>query len=364
MIIRAGGYSNMLLVDKLRNLLLSWVCALLLVAPSADAGCSAPALHGFNFLQDRQTALDSPKVCQSLHKLHQTGANSVAFIPFMKQESVQATNLFLAENVSDEQLIAGIREAKRQRLHVVVKPQLLVSGSWAGRIKLATDADEKIWFKRYITHLVHYARIAETNKADAFVIGTEMKRLRKSQYWPDVIQAIRRYFSGHLTYAAHGIDGIIAFPYWDLLDSVGVTLYPVFPEKADAGQVHAVIKQHIDKLGKTIRKQSGKSVWVLEIGTPSAEGWERYPWDWRKLRDEKPRADIQMQALIMKEWLRSIDRSWIEGVWIWKWRSSPQAGGEEDSGYTVQNKPAQLMIQTAWQCATSILDHGSDLCKD
>ncbi|MCF6337498.1 MAG: hypothetical protein L3J84_06045 [Gammaproteobacteria bacterium] len=354
----------MLLADKLRNLLLLWACMLLLITQSADASCSSPVLHGFNFLQDRQTALDSPKVCQSLQKLHQTGANSVAFIPFMKQESPQTTNLFLADNVSDKELIAGIREAKRQGLHVVVKPQLLVSGSWAGRIQLATDADEKTWFKRYIAHLTHYARIAETNKADAFVLGTEMKRLRKSKYWPDVIQTIRRHFSGHITYAAHGIDGVIAFPYWDLLDSVGVTLYPVFPEKADAGQVREVIKQRINKLGEIIRKQKGKTAWILEIGTPSAEGWERYPWDWRKLREENPRADSQMQAVIMKEWLMSMDRSWIEGVWIWKWRSSPQAGGEEDPGYTVQNKPAQRVIQTAWQCATSIPDYGQDLCKD
>ncbi len=353
----------MLLTDKLRNLLLPWVCMLLLIAQSADASCSSPVLHGFNFLQDRQTALDSPKVCQSLQKLHQTGANSVAFIPFMKQESPQTTHLFLANNVSDEELIAGIREAKRQGLHVVVKPQLLVGTSWAGRIKLATDADEQIWFKRYIAHLAHYVRIAETNKADAFVMGTEMKRLRKSKYWPDVIQTIRRHFNGHITYAAHGIDGVIAFPYWDLLDSVGVTLYPVFPEKADAGQVRAVIEQHIDKLEGIIGKKK-KSVWILEIGIPSAEGWERYPWDWRKLREEKPQANSQMQTVIMKAWLRSMDRSWIEGVWIWKWKSSPQAGGAEDSGYTVQNKPAQRVIQTAWQCAMSTPDHGQDLCKD
>ncbi len=354
----------MLRVNKYRNFLLSGACVLLFIAQSVDANCSPPVLHGFNFLQDRQTALDSPKVCQSLQTLQQTGANSVAFIPFMTQESPQTTHLFLADNVSDEELIAGIREAKRQGLHVVVKPQLLVNGSWAGRIKLATDADEQIWFKRYIAHLAHYARIAETSQADAFVIGTEMKRLRKSKYWPDVIHTIRRHFSRHITYAAHGIDGVIAFPYWDLLDSVGVTLYPVFPEKADAGQVREVIKQHINKLGETVRKQKGKTAWILEIGIPSAEGWERYPWDWRKLHEDKPRADNQMQTVIMKEWLRSMDRSWIEGVWVWKWKSSPQAGGKEDSGYTVQNKPAQLIIQTAWQCAMSIPDHGPDLCKN
>ncbi len=354
----------MSLIGKLCNLPLLWGCVLLLIAQSATARCASPVLRGFNFLQDRQTALDSPQVCPSLQELHQTGANSVAFIPFMKQKNAQTTNLFLADNVSDEQLVAGIREAKRQGLHVVVKPQLLVDGSWAGRIKLLTDADEQVWFKRYNEHLLHYARIAEMYEADAFVIGTEMKRLRKSQHWPKVIQAVRRHFSGHITYAAHGIEGVVEFPYWGLLDSLGVTLYPVFPEKADAGQVSAVIDQHIGRLGKIVSQQDDKTVWLLEIGTPSAEGWERYPWDWRKLRDENPQANSHMQSVIMKAWLKSINRPWIEGVWIWKWKSSPQAGGESDSGYTVQNKPAQLIIQTAWQCAALIPGQGPGLCKD
>ncbi|MCF6235758.1 MAG: hypothetical protein L3J70_05195 [Gammaproteobacteria bacterium] len=356
----------MSLTDKLHSLPLLWVCALLLITQSVDASssCSSPILRGFTVLQDSQTALNSPQFCQSLQKLQQTGANSVVFVPFMKQESVQTTSLFLAENVSDEQLIAGIREAKRQKLHVVVKPQLLVNGSWAGRIKLKTNSDEQAWFKRYIEHLIHYAKIAETNKADAFVIGTEMKRLRKSQYWPDAIQTVRRHFSRHITYAAHGIDGVAEFPYWNLLDSIGVTLYPAFPKKASAGEVRAVIDQHIDELGETIKKQGGKAAWILEIGTPSAEGWEQYPWDWRKLRDEKPRANSQMQAAIMKEWLESVDRSWIEGVWVWKWRSSPQAGGEDDSGYTVQNKPTQLIIKAAWQCSALIPNQEPNLCKN
>ncbi len=354
----------MLLADKLRNFLLLWICALLLIAQNTDASSPSPVLRGFNFLQDRQTALDSPRVCQSFQKLHQTGANSVVFVPFMEQENAWATHLSWTEHVTDRQLVAGIREAKRQGLHIVVKPQLLVSGSWAGRVQMSTDADEKAWFQHYIGRLIHYARIAETNKADAFVIATEMKQLRKSKYWPDVIQTIRRYFSGHITYAAHDIEGVIEFPYWNLLDSIGVTLYPMFPKKASASQVREVTDQLIDKLGKIVRRHSGKAIWILEIGMPSAEGWEQHPWDWRKLRDEKPRADSQMQAVIMKEWLISVDKPWVEGIWIWKWRSSPQAGGKNDSGYTVQNKPAQSIIQAVWQHATSTPGHESDQCKN
>lgn len=360
MMIKAGGYSGMSRIDRLRGVSLVWVSMLLLMGQSVDAN----TLRGFNFLQDRQTTLDSSRVCLSLKKLQKTGANSIILIPFMKQESQRAVTPSLAENVTDGQLIAGIREAKRQGLHVIVKPQLLVSGSWAGEIKLMTDKDERIWFKRYIEHIIHYARIAEKNQADAFVVGTEMKQLRKSKYWREVIQAVRGHFRGRITYAAHGLEGVVEFPYWGLLDSIGVTLYPVFPEKANAGQVLAVTDRLMDELRTITRKYTDKAVWILEIGMPSAEGWEPHPWDWQKLRDEKPRADSQMQAVIIKEWLTSVDRPWIDGVWIWQWSSSPQAGGEDDADYTVQNKPAELMIQAVWQGAKLISNDEVRPCEN
>jgi len=347
----------MCLIDKLRVFLLLCVSVLLI-----SCNANVNVLRGFNFLQDRQTAMDSPRICSSLQKLRQTGANSIIFIPFIKQKNKRSTNPSLASNVTDEQLIGGMREAQRQGLHVVVKPQLLVSGSWAGAIKLSTDADEQVWFKSYIRHVVHYAKIAEENKADAFVVGTEIKQLRKSKYWPDVIQAVRRHFSGHITYAAHNTDGVVEFPYWSLLDSIGVTLYPEFPKNADVSQALAVTDRVIGELEIASKKQVNKKVWILEVGMPSAEGWELHPWDWQKLRDEKPRADSQAQAVIMKGWLTSVNRSWIEGIWIWQWSSSPQAGGKDDTDYTVQNKPAELIIQAAWQRAKSISGSEVELC--
>ncbi len=365
MIIKIGVHTDMCLVNKLWVLPLVLVGVLLISCDGGgDADADASIFRGFNFLQDSQTPLDSPLVCSSLLKLHKTGANSVIFIPFMKQDNVQSTNLILADNVTDKQLISGIREAKRQGLHVVVKPQLLVSGSWAGAIMQATDVDERTWFKRYIEHVTHYAKIAEANKVDALVVGTEMKQLRKSQYWPDVIQVVRRHFNGRITYAAHGIEGIVEFPYWGLLDSIGVTLYPVFPKKADAGQVLAVTNSLIDRLREVTKNYGKKAVWILEIGMPSAEGWEQYPWDWQKLHEEQPPANSQLQAGIIRGWLTSVNRPWIKGVWIWQWSSSPQAGGEDNAGYTVQNKPAESIIQEVWQRAKPVSNRKVESCKN
>ena len=340
----------MSLHNKWHRLPLASVAALLMLAP---AGHAAPQLRGFNFLQDQQIALDSPRACHSLRNLLQTGANSVAFIPFLKQENASGSELSMADNVTDRQLKAGIRTARQLGLQVIVKPQLLVENGWAGQVEPASDEEEQAWFDRYTDHLIHYARLAEANHAAAMVIGTELKQLGKSRHWPQLIRAIRCHFSGRLSYAAHGVAGISEFRYWDLLDAIGVTLYPAFPKNASPEQIRTVIDELVDNLQSLTEKQADRPVWVLEIGSPSARGWEQHPWDWQKLREQQPAVDTGMQAVIMKEWLASLDRPWIEGVWVWKWRSSPQAGGKSDSGYTVQNKPAQSIIQEAWQCPVS-----------
>ena len=282
-----------------------------------------------------------------------TGANSVIFVPFLKQESTSGIALSRADNVTDRQLEAGIRTARQLGLHVVIKPQLLVADGWAGQVEPASGEEKQQWFDRYTGHLLHYARLAEANHADAMVIGTELKQLRKSRHWRKVIHTIRRHFSGKLSYAAHGLDGVSEFPYWDQLDAIGVTLYPAFPENACPEQIRTVIDGLIGNLRTLSESQADQAVWILEIGTPSARGWEQHPWDWKKLREQRPAADTGMQAAVIKEWLASVDKPWIEGVWIWKWRSSPLAGGKSDVGYTVQNKPAQSIIQKAWQCPAS-----------
>jgi hypothetical protein len=58
--------------------------------------------------------------------------------------------------------------------------------------------------------------------------------------------------------------------------------------------------------------------------------------------------DLQLQAEVLADWLAALDRPSIHGVLIWRWLSDPEAGGPGDTDFTVQGKPAELVLSCAW----------------
>ncbi len=340
-----------MLINPFSARTLTIICMVCLISGCNDS--LKPDLHGFNFLQDTDTALDSPEACLSMQHLRSTGANSVILVPFLEQASPESTDIIQSNAVTDKQLIAALELAKHHRLHRVIKPQILVKDSWAGAIKHGTEEQQKTWFESYSQQLLHYASIAETYQADALVLGTELKEMRDSKHWPVLIDQVRSIYSGKLTYAASGIAGVESFPHWQLLDHIGVTLYPDMSKNA-SGSDRLITDTLTDQL-QALATKMDRSVWILEIGMPSAQGWESHPWDWRSLTESSPSPDAQAQAKIIQQWLTSSAKAGIEGIWIWQWNSSPQAGGNDDTGYTVQNKLAQTVVHQHWQSPLSFL---------
>ncbi len=324
----------------------------LILAISSMSACDYPTkpdLVGFNFLQDRHTAMNSTGACLSMQHLRLTGANSVVLVPFLKQDTPQSIVVDKSDAVTDEQLIAALELAKKHHLHRVLKPQILIENSWAGAITQQNSEQETNWFNNYTQQLLYYAQLAATHQVDAFVIGTELKKIQASKHWPDVIKKIRSVYSGKLTYAAGEVAGIETFPYWDLLDTVGVTLYPDMTQE----KITDTLTEQLEKLANDFQQP----VWILEIGIPSAKGWESRPWDWRSIETSSPSADPDAQANLIRRWLTSLEKtqsSNIEGIWIWQWNSSPQAGGRNDTSYTVQNKLAQAVVHQHWRSPLSL----------
>lgn len=354
MIMPAGGFIKMK-TDRLNP-----QAFFLILASSLVASCnysSKPDLVGFSFLQDSQTAMNSVDACLSMQHLRLTGANSVVLVPFLQQESPSSINVIKSDAVTDKQLIAGLELAKRNKLHLIIKPQILIKNSWAGEIAQQNSDQEKEWFESYTQQLLHYAKIAETYNADAFVIGTELKKIQASDHWPELIKKVRLNFSGKITYAAGEVKGVENFPHWNLLDTIGVTLYP------DMSQ-DQITDTLTDQL-QTLSIKNNLPVWILEIGMPSAKGWEARPWDWRGLEKSSPSADANSQANFIRRWLTSLEKSQaknIEGIWIWQWSSSPQAGGKNDVGYTVQNKSAQAVVHQHWRSPLRLFTRKISTC--
>jgi hypothetical protein len=321
-------------------------CLVVMLLIFAEAATAAPQ-QGFNLLQVPAATFDHPAAAESMRRMVETGANAVILVPFLQQGRAGSAEIGFSDAVTDRQLHEAIENARRLGLRIILKPQVLVDDGWAGDIKFGSDADEERWFKRYRELIGYYARLAERERVDTFVIGTELSGIETSTRWRDVIASVRAVFHGMLTYAAHGVEGVKRFPAWRELDVVGVNLYPKLGDSADKSSIRARMDQTVKELEKLTREIL-RPVWVLEVGIPSAQGALESPWDWRRLSDNSSEPEPALQGIVLGQWLEALEKPWIEAVFIWCWYSDPYAGGMDDIDYTLQNKPAEIGVKCRW----------------
>lgn len=305
------------------------------------------SLYGATVLQTREVKLDSSLARESFDDLHRLGANTVVLIPFMKQAHAKSDRVEHGDAVTDEQLMAGIDAAHAVGMRVILKPQMLVGGGgWAGDINPGGAYGWNHWFESYQRQILRYAEIAQATHAEVFVIGTELKQSDKHPYWRKLIAEIRRVYGGPITYAAHNVEGMEQFAHWDLLDMMGVTLYPALGSSGGRSEMRNAIQNVVREIER-IHTRVGKPVLVTEIGIPSVAGAQRMPWDYSKKRCDAP-PDADLQATVIDLWFEALNRSWVSGVLVWNWYSDPYAGGRWDNDYTVQHKPAESVLRCRW----------------
>ena len=302
-------------------------------------------IRGVNLLQTKEVSLNNDLSDESFAALANTGANTVALVPFMHQAGFDALKVELGRAVTDKELIAGIRRAHAAGLKVILKPQILVDNSWAGLIDHKSADEWREWFSSYTTILLHYAKMAQVEEVEGFVVGTELKKSDKQPYWRDVIASVRRVYKGELTYAAHNLDGVKGFAHWDLLDFIGVTLYPPLGDSPKRSLMQAEINSVVAEI-ESVHARFNKDILVTEIGLPSAAGAQLTPWQLPLERTSV--ADAELQAEVLDLWLGVLHQPWIRGVLVWNWHSDPYAGGRFNTDFTVQNKPAQAVLKCHW----------------
>lgn len=310
-------------------------------------GLEAAPLHGFNLMQVPSATFEQPASNEALRRMSMVGANAVILIPFLRQGRAASGEIGFSDAVTDRQLHVAIENARKQGLTVILKPQILVETGWAGDIRFGSEADEERWFERYRDLIAYYARLAEREHVDTFVVGTELSGIEPSPRWRDVIASVRNQFHGRVTYAAHGIEGVKRFSAWRELDVIGVNLYPSLGDGSDVRTIRTNIDKSVAEL-KQLTRDILRPVWVLEVGIPSAEGATETPWDWKRLSEAGAKPDMAIQSTVVMQWLAALEKPWIEGVFIWCWHSDPYAGGLKNIDYTLQNKPAENQVRCLW----------------
>lgn len=309
------------------------------------AACNAPPMRGFNLIQDRQAPFGSALALTSMQTMRSTGANTVAFVPFLWQRQPTSPDLVRGDDMTDEQLAHGIRAAHRLGLAAIVKPQVWIPGTWAGAVHMDNEADWSTWFSRYEALVMHLAAIAAREHAQGFVIGTELDQTVTHAQWLQLIAHVREVFHGKVSYVAHNVEGAEQVPFWAHLDSVGVTLYPSLGSDDKPDGWKRVMRDTYTRL-QTLSAHTGRPVFVAEIGLRSATGAAAKPWE--SAEERRAPVDETLQYNVLKMWLHVLEPPVVQTVLIWRWISLPDAGGHADTDFTMQGKLAQRMLPSLW----------------
>jgi hypothetical protein len=329
--------------------LLIMVCVLARPCASAEA---VPAQHldGFNVIAAAGHPFGSASAQVALANAKRLGAGAVAIIPFLWQPHPASPDIRRGVDMTDIELRVAIRDAHALGLAAIMKPQVWIPESWAGAIAMDSQSAWQDWFANYRRALDPIARIAEEEKAEAVVIGTELAQTTQQPQWNALIAATRRVYSGRLLYVAHNIEEAEAVPFWAELDAVGVTLYPPLGADDDRDGRRNAMRTVAVRLDALAAK-TGKTILVAEIGLRSAAGAAAKPWE--SAEERASAADPGLQAQVLADWLAILDRPSIQGVLIWRWFTDPDAGGLSDTDFTVQGKPAERVLKCVWtrKCA-------------
>lgn len=303
------------------------------------SGCSAADRRpwmGANVKVSENAPWGSEAARHSLHDLSQAGADVGLLVAFVWQDSPNSVTPVLGSDSTSERVRAGLRQMRAVGLRPVLKVHLWVPGHWAGEVD---PVDRDAWFSAYRQALLRLAEVARDEQVEAFVVGTELRRLEDAPQWPGLVAAVRKIYGGKLVYVADGIERAESFRYWSLFDAVGTSLYPPLP--ADGRQREIVMSSAAARL-QALAERQHRPLWIAELGLRSAKGSLKAPWESPEQRTAS--VDVGLQARVLAEWKMVLMRHGVAGIGIWCWYTDPAAGGVADSDFTVQNKPAEAIF--------------------
>jgi hypothetical protein len=327
------------------RLVLASMFAVLWLSQARSQTASERQFDGFNVIVAPGHPFGSDSAKLALLETVALGARAVAIVPFVWQINPSSPDLVRGDDMTDGELRAAIRAAHALGLTVMVKPHVWIPESWAGTVAMESDADWDAWFANYRRELKHIGRIAEVENVDALAIGTELDKTTQHPQWNEIIDAVRRVYRGRLLYVAHNLEEAETTPFWDRLDSIGVTLYPPLGADDARGERRSTMQEIADRLD-ALAARTGKPIVVGEIGLRSAVGAAAKPWESAEERASAP--DPELQARVLADWMQALDRPSVQGALVWRWLTDPGAGGLSDTDFTVQGKPAERVLMCAW----------------
>jgi len=167
-------------------------------------------------------------------------------------------------------------------------------------------------------------------------------------YWLALIKKIKTNYKGRLTYAANW-DEFKRTPFWSELDFIGVDAYfPVSESKTPTVMECLKGWELHKKVVKEISDTYDRPILFTEFGYRSVDFSGKEPW-----KSDRSMSQVNLeaqtnttQALFKTFW----DEDWFAGGFLWKWHHNyEQAGGVDNTRFTPQNKPVEVVIKNHYE---------------
>ena len=200
--------------------------------------------------------------------------------------------------------------------------------------------------------ILRYARLAAEERADMFVVGTELFRLsgRRSEVGaghrrsarglpraPDVRSQLVRFLRGSPSGTSSTTSGSTA----------------ISPRRRPEQDRH---EAGIEEVYRSAHRGDGGGLWQKPVpSSPSSaslsqKGANLKPWDWKDFGA----LDLDVQNNYFESFLEVFgSQPWFAGLWQWCWETAPGAGGPGDKSMAVQGKPALEALKAYFAAAAA-----------
>ena len=307
----------------------------------------------------------SYQINEELDNLADIGVEWVRIQTFLYQNNIHSSSIFADRNktASDESLEYIVNKLHQNNFKVLFEPVVSLehtkSGEWMGTI--APDNWDS-WFESYNNLIEHYAKLAQKNEVEQFVVGVELNSTHRfKEKWEQIISNVRKHYQG-LTIFVANFDAYETVSFWDKLDAIGMNFYFPINRRDDLYLPWSEVKDDYNDPSyedllegwqlwvNTLdiwQEKISKPIVVTEIGYVSQRGCTYQPWSWYL-----GEADYEEQYLAYKAlfevWGRKqvIDGkfdggNYIQGVYFFGWDSEKP---ENDRSY-IPSEAAKSIIR-------------------
>ncbi|MEM1137491.1 MAG: hypothetical protein AAGI07_16750 [Bacteroidota bacterium] len=308
---------------------------------------------GFNFTHEGYQIYNgylSKHAANSLDTLKKIGANSISIVPYSYMRNPEKPTPFPIPNSAgsenDAAVIHSIYQAKARNFKILLKPQVWVGrNSWPGDVGMKNEADWLEFFEHYYQWIRHYALMAEIHEVDALCLGVEFSKatLKHTEKWREIIEEIRKIYSGKITYSANWGEEFEKLQFWDALDYVGISCY--YPLSKEDTPNDKALKRGFERVLNKLEKVSktySKPVLLTEIGFRSITAPWKQPYDYP---DEQNADELGQQRCYEVVFNCLKDENWCKGMFWWKWPTTFEKSNNTDKRFIPYNKAAEKTVR-------------------